>query len=55
MTIPADVTNDPQHPGSEPEIDGADWLAPGDDAHQEINDRRARQESAETLRLVRAL
>jgi hypothetical protein len=36
---------------------GADWNTGDSDhgAHQEINDRRARLESAETLRLVRAL
>lgn len=36
---------------------GADWSTGDSDhaAHQEINDRRARLESAETLRLVRAL
>lgn len=59
MTTP--VETNPHEPSFTPEdeLGPLDWLVAPDDAageaSQQINDRRARQESPETLRLVRAL
>ena len=58
MTTPADIPSPDVCFTPEDELGSLDWsvsLDEGPDASQEINDRRAQQESPETLRLVRAL
>lgn len=58
MTTPADTTPLEPYFTPEDELGSLDWsVAPQEngDLSQQINDRRAQQESAETLRLARAL
>ena len=59
MTTPVDMGADHITAGFEPGLEASDWSTEVGGADggldREINDRRSRLESAETLRLARAL